>query len=80
MACDYIHVAEPLDHLPEKYAKVITQEEWNAFFAWRTSEKGMAIRERNVRNQKQARHPHLTGHADYIGIEDAVVRVHSSFI
>ena len=70
----------PLDHPPEKYADVITQEEWIAFFDWRTSEEGMTLRARNVINQKQARHPHLTGHAGYIGIEDAVVRVHFSFI
>ena len=79
MACDHIHVAHPLLHPPEKYADVITQEEWDAFFEWRTSEEGMALRARNTKNQKQARHPHLTGRASYIGIEDAVVRVHLSF-
>ena len=80
MACDYIHVKEPLDHLSENYADVITQEEWNAFFEWQTSKEGMALRARNVKNQKQARHPHLTGRVDYIGIEDAVVRVLSCLI
>ena len=80
MACDYVHVEEPLDHPPEKYADVITQEEWNSFFTWRTSEEGVAIRARNVRNEKQARHPHLMGRVGYIGLEDVVVRVHSSFI
>ena len=80
MACDYIHMEELLDHPPKKYVDVITQEEWNAFFEWRTSEEGMALRARNTKNQKQARHPHLTGRVNYIGIEDVVVRVHSSFI
>ena len=80
MTFDHIHVEHPLLHPREKYADVITQEEWDAFFEWRTSEEGMALRARNSKNQKQARHPHLTGRAGYIGIEDAVVRVHSSFI
>ena len=68
MSCDHIHVEHPLLHPPEKYADVITQEEWDAFFEWRTSEEGMALRARN------------SGRAGYIGREDAVVRVHSSFI
>ena len=73
-------MAEPLDHLPEKYAEVITQEEWTAFVKWQTSDEGMALRKRNIRNQKESQHPHLTGRAGYIDIEDAVVKVHSSFI
>ena len=80
MACDHIHVEAPLEHSPETYADVITQEEWKAFFEWRTSEEGMALRARNVKNQKQAQHPHLTGRAGYIGIEDVVVRVLSCLI
>ena len=80
LAYDYIHVAEPLDHPTEKYAEVITQEEWTTFVKWRTSDDGMALRKRNIRNQKESQHPHLTGRVGYIGIEDAVVRVHSSFI
>ena len=69
----------PLLHPPEKYTDVITQEEWDTFFEWQTSEEGMALRARNSKNKKQARHPHLTGRAGYIGIEDVVVRVHLSF-
>ena len=80
MACYHVHVAEALDHLPEKYVDVITQEEWNAFFEWRTSTEGMAFRTKNIKNQKEAQHPHLTRRASYIGIEDVVVKVHSSFI
>ena len=79
MTCYYIHVEHPLLHSPEKYADVITQEKWDAFFEWRTSEEGMALRARNSKNKKQARHPHLRGRAGYIGIEDAVVKVHLSF-
>ena len=80
MACDHIHVEAPLDHLLKKYADVITQEECNTFFEWQTSEEGMALWARNVKNQKQAQHPHLMGHASYFGIEDAVVRVLSCLI
>ena len=54
MACDHIHLEAPLDHPPKKYADVVTQEEWNTFFEWQTSEEGMALRARNVKNQKQA--------------------------
>ena len=73
-------MAKPLDHPPEKYEDVITQEEWTAFVEWRTSEEGMALRRKNIRNQKKAQHPHLTRRAGYISVEDAMVRVHSSFI
>ena len=40
----------------------------------------MALRTKNIKNQKEAQHPHLTERAGYIGIDDAVVRVHASFI
>ena len=80
MACDYIYVANPLDHPLEKYANVITQEEWTTFVEWRTFEEDMVLRRTNINNQKEAQHPHLTWRVGYINIEDAVVRVHSSFI
>ena len=72
MTCNHIHVEAPVDHPPEKYVDVIIQEEWDAFFDWQTFEEGMALRARNVKNQKKARNPLLTRRASYIGIEDVV--------
>ena len=68
-------MAEPLNHPLEKYADFITQEDWAAFVKWWTSEEGIALRRKNIKNQKEAQHPHLTGRANYIGIKDAKVRV-----
>ena len=77
MACDHIHVENPLDHSPEKYADVITREEWTTFVKWQTSDDAMELRRRNSNNQKEAQHPHYIRRAGYIGIETAVVKMHS---
>ena len=52
MTCDHVHVANPLDHSLEKFADVVTQEEWTTFVEWWTFEEGMALRMKNINNQK----------------------------
>ena len=77
MSFDHIHVENPLDHPPKKYADVITQEEWTTFLKWWISDEAMKLRRRNINNQKEAQYPHHIRCAGYIGIELAVVRVDS---
>ena len=77
MANDHIFRENPIDHLPEKFADVITQKEWTAFVEQRTSDEAMEMRRRNVKNQKEAQRLHHIGRADYIDIEDVVVRLYS---
>ena len=51
MAGRYIHKDNPIDHPLEKYADVITPEEWIEFQNYRTSDEFLERRRKNTNSQ-----------------------------